>query len=86
VIKDKLRITTGHEARTLPIAFYYFKSAFASDYGAMFATIVLVSLPSIIDYTIFQKQVVTGLAAGSVKVNKEKYKQNDKQGTDKKGN
>jgi raffinose/stachyose/melibiose transport system permease protein len=62
-----LTLTTGHEARTLPVALYYFKSAFASDYGAMFAAIVLVSLPSIIVYSVLQKQVVSGLAAGSVK-------------------
>jgi raffinose/stachyose/melibiose transport system permease protein len=49
------------------VALYYFKSAFASDYGAMFAAIVLVSLPSIIVYVVLQKQVVSGLAAGSVK-------------------
>ena len=62
-----LVLTTGHNARTLPVALYYFKSAFASDYGAMFAAIVLVSLPSIIVYTLLQKQVVSGLVAGSVK-------------------
>jgi raffinose/stachyose/melibiose transport system permease protein len=62
-----LTLTTGHEARTLPVALYYFKSAFASDYGAMFAAIVLVSLPSIIVYITLQKQVISGLAAGSVK-------------------
>jgi raffinose/stachyose/melibiose transport system permease protein len=62
-----LTLTTGHEARTLPVALYYFKSAFASDYGAMFAAIVLVSLPSILVYIFLQEQVVSGLAAGSVK-------------------
>lgn len=62
-----LTLTTGHQSRTLPIALYYFKSAFASDYGAMFAAIILVSLPSIIVYVILQKQVVSGLVAGAVK-------------------
>lgn len=62
-----LTLTTGHESRTLPIALYYFKSAFASDYGAMFAAIVLVSLPSIIVYVLLQKQVNEGLVAGAVK-------------------
>jgi raffinose/stachyose/melibiose transport system permease protein len=62
-----LTLTTSHDARTLPVALYYFKSAFASDYGAMFAAVVLVSLPSIIVYSLLQEQVVSGLAAGSVK-------------------
>ena len=62
-----LILTTGHESRTLPVALYYFKSALASDYGAMFAAITLVSLPSIITYIFMQKQVVSGLTSGSVK-------------------
>ncbi|MDR1902475.1 MAG: carbohydrate ABC transporter permease [Treponema sp.] len=62
-----LTLTTGHEARTLPVALYYFKSAFASDYGAMFAAIVLISIPSIIVYIALQKQIISGLAAGAVK-------------------
>ncbi len=62
-----LTLTTGTEKRTLPIALYYFKSAFSSDYGAMFAATVLVTLPSIVVYLLMQKQIISGLAAGSVK-------------------
>lgn len=62
-----LTLTTGVEKRTLPIALYYFKSSFASDYGAMFAATVLVTIPSIIVYILMQKQVIAGLAAGAVK-------------------
>lgn len=62
-----LTLTSGHESRTLPIALYYFKSAFASDYGAMFAAIILVSVPSIVVYIILQKHVTAGLVAGAVK-------------------
>jgi raffinose/stachyose/melibiose transport system permease protein len=53
--------------RTLPIALYYFKSAFASDYGAMFAATIVVIIPSIIIFILLQKQIISGLAAGSVK-------------------
>ena len=67
MIQFALTLTTGTEKRTLPIALYYFKSAFASDYGAMFAATVLVTVPSIIVYMLMQKQVISGLAAGSVK-------------------
>ncbi len=62
-----LTLTSGHESRTLPIALYYFKSAFASDYGAMFAAIVLVCIPSIVVYVMLQKHVTAGLVAGAVK-------------------
>ncbi len=62
-----LTLTGSTEKRTLPIALYYFKSAFASDYGAMFAATVVVAIPSIIAFILLQKQVIAGLAAGSVK-------------------
>lgn len=60
-------LTTGHESRTLPVALYYFKSAFASDYGVMFAATVLISLPSILIYIFMQRQIISGLTSGAVK-------------------
>ena len=62
-----LILTNDHKVRTLPVALYYFKSSFASDYGAMFAATILVIMPSIIVFVLLQKQVVSGLVAGSVK-------------------
>lgn len=62
-----LVLTTGDNARTLPIALYYFTSQFASDYGAMFAATSLIALPSIIIYCLLQKQVISGLTVGAVK-------------------
>ncbi len=62
-----LTLTSSDANRTLPIALYYFKSQFASNYGAMFAATILVVLPSIIVYMILQEQVVSGLSAGAVK-------------------
>ncbi|MDG0813468.1 carbohydrate ABC transporter permease [Cohnella rhizosphaerae] len=60
-------LTTGNQSRTLPLALYYFKSQFASDYGVMFAATMIVIAPSIIVYILMQRQVVSGLAAGAVK-------------------
>ncbi len=62
-----LTLTTGLKNRTLPVALFYFKSQFASDYGAMFAATILVVIPSVIVYIVLQEQVVSGLAAGAVK-------------------
>lgn len=62
-----ITLTTGNKSRTLPLALYYFKSQFASDYGVMFAATVIVIVPSIIVYVLLQEQVVSGLAAGAVK-------------------
>ncbi|MBA2939647.1 carbohydrate ABC transporter permease [Paenibacillus sp. CGMCC 1.16610] len=62
-----LTLTTGSKSRTLPLALYYFKSQFGSDYGVMFAATIIVIIPSIIVYMIMQEQVVSGLTAGAVK-------------------
>lgn len=62
-----LSLTSSNAKRTLPIALYYFKSQFASNYGAMLAATILVVIPSIIVYIALQEQVVSGLSAGAVK-------------------
>jgi len=62
-----MTLTVSNTKRTLPIALYYFKSQFASNYGAMFAATIMVVIPSIIVYMILQEQVVSGLTAGAVK-------------------
>ncbi|MEF9878303.1 MAG: carbohydrate ABC transporter permease [Clostridia bacterium] len=62
-----LTLTSSNTKRTLPIALYYFKRQFASNYGAMFAATILVVIPSIIVYMALQEQVVSGLSAGAVK-------------------
>lgn len=60
-------LTSSTSKRTLPIALLYFKSQFASDYGAMFAATMVVVIPSILVFILMQKQVVSGLVAGAVK-------------------
>lgn len=62
-----LTLTTSNTKRTLPISLYYFKSQFASNYGAMFAATIMVVIPSIVVYILLQEQVVSGLSAGAVK-------------------
>jgi len=62
-----LTLTASNAKRTLPIALYYFKSQFASNYGAMFAATIMVVIPSIVVYILLQEQVVSGLSSGAVK-------------------
>jgi len=62
-----LTLTTGNKSRTLPLALYYFKSQFGSNYGVMFAATVIVIIPSIIVFVLLQRQVISGLTAGAVK-------------------
>lgn len=62
-----LVLTNGKQSRTLPLALSYFTSQFSFNYTAMFAAIVMVIVPSILVYVLLQEQVVSSLAAGSVK-------------------
>lgn len=62
-----LTLTTGNKSRTLPLALYYFKSQFGSNYGVMFAASIIVIVPSIIVFILLQKHVISGLTAGAVK-------------------
>lgn len=60
-------LTNSQSNRTLPVALSYFTSQFSFNYTAMFAAIVMVSVPSIVIFVILQEQVVKSLTAGSVK-------------------
>lgn len=62
-----MTLTTGNKARTLPVALYYFKSQFGTDYGVMFAATIIVIIPSIVVFVLLQEWVVSGLSAGAVK-------------------
>lgn len=57
----------GPALRTLNIACISLKGQFVSDQGLLSAALVLLIVPAIIIYTLFQEQVVKGLTAGAVK-------------------
>jgi ABC-type glycerol-3-phosphate transport system permease component len=56
-------------ARTLPLglANLSITSQYRSDYGMLFAGIVLVTLPILAVYVLLQRQIVKGVAAGALK-------------------
>lgn len=62
-----LTLTASHHARTVPLALNYFTSQFAFDYNALFSAVVIVVMPSILIFIIFQEKIIEGLTAGSVK-------------------
>ena len=62
-----LILTSGDRSRTVPLALNYFKSQFASNFSALYAAIVLTTIPSVIVYLIIQEQVVSNLTAGAMK-------------------
>jgi ABC-type glycerol-3-phosphate transport system permease component len=60
-------ILPGPALRTLNVACYNLRGQFVSDQGLLSAGLVLLVVPVIIVYTLFQEQVVKGLTAGAVK-------------------
>jgi raffinose/stachyose/melibiose transport system permease protein len=44
-----------------------FQSQFTTQYNLLFATILLVTVPPLVMFIIFNRKIVEGMAAGSVK-------------------
>jgi ABC-type glycerol-3-phosphate transport system permease component len=60
---------TGAEVRTLPLglANLAITSQYHSDYGLLFAGLVLVTVPILVLYLALQRQIVKGVTAGALK-------------------
>ncbi len=53
--------------RTLPFSIINFEGQYSSQYAAQFAVMMLIALPPIVLFGIFNKQIMAGALAGSVK-------------------
>jgi raffinose/stachyose/melibiose transport system permease protein len=53
--------------RTLPFAVVYFMGQYSSNYGAQFAVLAMIAIPSIVIYLLFTDQITSGVTAGAVK-------------------
>ena len=62
-----LLFTKGDKIKTLPLAIYSMKGEYMSDYPAVFAGIVIATIPILLTYIILQNQFIEGMTAGAVK-------------------
>ena len=60
-------LTKTLDAKTLPVLIFDFNSKFGSDYIMSATAGVIASLPPVLIALIFQKYIISGLAAGAVK-------------------
>lgn len=60
-------ILTGDKARTLPVALAMFRGYQGVDRPHLFAAATLATIPVIIVFLFFQRQIIAGLTAGAVK-------------------
>lgn len=52
---------------TVSLAVSQFQGQYSTDYGAMMASAVMVLVPQIVFFAIFQRQVIAGMTAGAVR-------------------
>jgi raffinose/stachyose/melibiose transport system permease protein len=61
-----LVLVTSEELRTLPLGLAFFQGRYATDVALVSAGAVMVALPTILVYILFQRQFIQGVTAGAV--------------------
>lgn len=57
----------GKENVTVQLTLYNFQSQFSTSYNLLFMNILLITIPPLIAYVFFNRQIVAGLTSGAVK-------------------
>jgi raffinose/stachyose/melibiose transport system permease protein len=57
----------GDANATVQLTLYNFKSQFTTAYNLLFMDVLLITIPPLIAYIIFQRQIVAGMTSGAVK-------------------
>jgi raffinose/stachyose/melibiose transport system permease protein len=57
----------GDENATVQLTLYNFQSQFTTQYNLLFTNILLITIPPLIMFIFFQRQIVAGMTAGAVK-------------------
>ena len=57
----------GNENVTVQLTLYNFQSQFSTSYNLLFMNILLITIPPLVIFLFFNRQVVAGLTAGAVK-------------------
>lgn len=64
---NPLYFLPGAENATVQLTLYNFAGQYASSWNLLFADIVLISIPMLILFILFNKQIVSGMTSGAVK-------------------
>jgi len=57
----------GSENVTVQLTLYSYISQFSSQWNLLFADVVVITIPPLIMFMFFQRQIVSGLTGGSIK-------------------
>lgn len=64
---NPLYFLPGYENSTVQLTLFNYKGTFQNSYNLMFADIIIIVIPMLILFLIFNKRIVDGMVAGSVK-------------------
>jgi raffinose/stachyose/melibiose transport system permease protein len=62
-----LVLTTSSSVATLPLGILNFYGVYSTEWGLIFASVVIAALPIVVLYVLMTKRFISGLTAGSVK-------------------
>ena len=57
----------GRQNTTVQLTLYYFYGQFTNSYNLLFADVMIITIPMLIVFVIFNKKIVNGMVAGAVK-------------------
>ena len=64
---NPLYFLPGNGNATVQLTLYNFQSQFNTQWNLLFADVLLITIPPLIMFIFFQRQIVSGMTAGSVK-------------------
>ncbi len=65
--QNPLYFAPGDENATVQLTLYNFQSQFSTQWNLLFTNILLITIPPLIMYIFFQRQIVAGMTSGAVK-------------------
>lgn len=64
---NPLYFLPGHSNATVQLTLYNFMGQFSNSYNLLFANVILITLPMLVLFIVFNKKIVDGMVAGAVK-------------------
>jgi len=64
---NPLYFLPGNKNATIQMTLYNFMGKFSNEYNVLFANIVIITVPMLVLFIIFNKKIIDGMVAGSVK-------------------
>ncbi len=65
--QNPLYFLPGDSNATVQLTLFNFRSQFVTSYNLLFTNILVITIPMLILYVLFQRQIVAGMTAGAVK-------------------